>query len=89
MATLARRAQPVLGPASLATVSVAMAPAVAGVDAWGARTGQWLDLEHELGTASMDALMRSMFSTAFDPTPRCTATCSRPATSAATRSVVP
>ena len=59
---------PFFGPASLATVSVSMAPAVAaGVDAWGRRSGQWLDLEHELGTVVMDALMRSMFSTTLVP----------------------
>jgi cytochrome P450 len=59
---------PFFGPASLANVSGTMAPAVAaGVDAWGARTGRWLDLEHELGAVVMDALMRSMFSTTLDP----------------------
>ena len=55
---------------SLAGLSEAMAAAVAsGMYDWRKYTGsaQWIDLEHELGTVVMDALMRSMFSTVLDP----------------------
>jgi enediyne biosynthesis protein E7 len=54
---------------SLAALSEAMAAAVAaGMDDWQkySDTGQWVDLEYELGTVVMDALMRSMFSTVLD-----------------------
>lgn len=54
---------------ALAAQSRSMAAAVAsGMQAWEkhATTGQWLDLEHELGMVVMDALMRSMFSTVLD-----------------------
>ncbi|KUI30918.1 cytochrome P450 [Mycobacterium sp. IS-1742] len=55
---------------ALSRLSEAMAAAVAaGMDGWQryTATGQWIDLEHELGTVVMDALMRSMFSTTLDP----------------------
>lgn len=54
---------------SLARLSESMAEAVAaGMDDWRRHLGsdRWLDLELELGTVVMDALMRSMFSTVLD-----------------------
>lgn len=54
---------------ALAARSTSMAAAVsAGMASWGthATSGKWIDLEHELGTVVMDALMRSMFSTVLE-----------------------
>lgn len=54
---------------SLAGLSESMATAVAaGMDDWRRHLSgdRWIDLEFELGTVVMDALMRSMFSTVLD-----------------------
>lgn len=58
-----RPLNPHFGEHALAGVTPAMAQAITErVDAWAARAGQWVDLEHELGAVVMDGLMRSMFS---------------------------
>ncbi|WP_101946463.1 cytochrome P450 [Mycobacterium sp. 3519A] len=65
-----RPLNPHFGEEALAARSRSMAAAVsAGMDAWAPYTtsGQWIDLEHELGAVVMDALLRSMFSTVLDP----------------------
>lgn len=57
-----RPLNPHFGERGLAKVTPQMIEAITErVDSWGAREGEWLDLEHELGAVVMDGLMRSMF----------------------------
>lgn len=61
---------PFFGEQTLANLSPQMSAAVTeGVEAWSRFDGaiDWIDLERELGTVVMDALMRSMFSAEIGP----------------------
>lgn len=64
-----RPLNPFFAEQALAAVSPRMESAVIErVDEWAQyiATGEWIDLEHELGIVVMDGLMRSMFSAALD-----------------------
>lgn len=64
-----RPLNPYFGEKALAAVSPSMAAAVTErVDAWAKHvsSGEWVNLEHELGAVVMDGLMRSMFSMTLD-----------------------
>lgn len=61
---------PFFGEHALAGMSPKLSSAIAeGVNSWDRHAGRpgWLDLEHELGTVVLDAVMRALFSTTLDP----------------------